>query len=329
MKVGITGANGFIGNHLTRYVTSLGHKVNAFLLQGTSDKLLENLPHQVFWGDVLETESLYPFLNSCDVLIHLAGFNRYWSRDPNVFHKLNVLGPINIAAACLATGIEKVVHVSSCITLGVSDQPVPRNENSEFNLSGKRFLYAETKKAGEDEMKIWASEKGLPVVIVNPASAIGEMDCGPTPIGEPIIDICKGWWPVWVDGGACFVDVHNLVQGLWLALEKGRAGEQYLLAGDNLTNKEFMSKIAKLAGKGRPKVRIPKSLLSLVAHCQEGIADHLTHRAPKLTVGMQGLIGKYLYYESAKAKDELGYNPIPCDGAMERSIQWFRSNGYI
>lgn len=329
MRVGITGANGFIGNHLTRRVTSLGHEVIAFLLRGTSDTVLENLPQQVFWGDVLDSESLHPFLNSCDVLFHLAGFNRYWSRDPEVFHKLNVLGPINIASACLVTGIKKMVHVSSCITLGASEQPVPRNEGSEFNLSGKRFLYAETKKAGEDEMKHWARDKGLPVVIVNPASAIGEMDYGPTPIGAPIIDICKGMWPVWVEGGACFVDVHDLVQGLWLTLEKGRTGEQYLLAGDNLTNKEFMSKIAKLAGKGQPKVRIPKTLLSLVAHCQEGLADHLTHKAPKLTVGMQELIGKYLYYESSKAKDELGYNPKPCDGALERSIQWFKNNGYF
>jgi len=329
MRVGITGANGFIGNHLTRHVTSLGHEVIAFLLRGTSDTLLENLPQQVYWGDVLDTESLHPFLKSCDVLFHLAGFNRYWSRDPEIFHKLNVVGPTNIATACLSTGIEKMVHVSSCITLGASEQPVSRNEESEFNLSGKRFLYAETKKAGEDKMKHWAREKGLPVVIVNPASAIGEMDYGPTPIGEPIIDICKGMWPVWVEGGACFVDVHDLVQGLWLTLEKGRTGEQYLLAGDNLTNKEFMSKIAKLTGKGQPKVRIPKTLLSLVAHWQEGLADHLTHRAPKLTVGMQELIGKYLYYESSKAKDELGYNPMPCDGAMERSIQWFKNNGYF
>ena len=329
MRVGITGANGFIGNHLTRHVASLGHEVNAFLLRDTSDTLLENFTHQVYWGDVLNSESLHPFLKNCDVLFHLAGFNRYWSRDTKAFHRLNVIGPKNIATACMATGIEKIVHVSSCITLGVSEQPVTRNEKSEFNLAGKRFLYAESKKAGEDEMKLWAMEKGLPVVIVNPASAIGEMDYGPTPIGEPIIDICKGWWPVWVDGGACFIDVRDLVQGLWLALEKGREGQQYLLTGENLTNKDFMAEVAKHAGKGQPKVRVPKTLLGVVAHCQEWLANNITHKAPKLTVGMQGLIGKYLYYESAKASDELGFQPKPCDRAIERSIQWFRTNGYI
>ena len=329
MRVGITGANGFIGNHLTRHVISLGHEVVAFLLRGTSVSLLENLPRQIFWGDVLDIESLYPFLKNCDVLFNLAGFNRYWSKNPIVFHNLNVIGPTNIATACLATGIGKIVHVSSCITLGASEQPILRNEKSEFNLSGKQFLYAETKKAGEDEMKYWAREKGLPVVIVNPASAIGEMDYGPTPIGEPIIDICKGRWPFWVEGGACFVDVHDLVKGLWLALNKGREGEQYLLAGENLTNKEFMSRIAKIIGAKQPKVRIPKLLLNFVAHWQEGLANHLTHRAPKLTVGMKELIGKYLYYENSKAKNELGYNPVPCDGAIERSIHWFKNNGYF
>jgi dihydroflavonol-4-reductase len=316
MKVGITGANGFIGNHLTRYVASLGHEVIAFLLRDTSDTLLESYPHQVYWGDVIDSESLYPFLKSCDVLFHLSGFNRYWAKDPNIFNELNVISPNNIATACLSIGIKKIVHVSSCITLGVSEQPVTRNEKADFNMSGKRFLYAESKKAGEDQMKLSARENGLPVVIVNPASAIGEMDYGPTPIGAPIIDICKGWCPVWVDGGAYFIDVHDLVQGLWLAMEKGRTGQQYLLAGDNLSNRDFMIKIAKLAGKSPPKVRIPKSLLSIVAHSQEWLANHLTHKAPKLTVGMYELIEKYLYYDRAKAKDELGFNPVPCDTAV-------------
>jgi len=328
MRVGVTGANGFIGYHLISYILSLGHEVIAFLHNGTSDAILRKSAHQVFWGDITNMESLHPFLKNCDVLFHLAGFNRYWSRDPGVFYRTNSLGPQNIAAACMAAGIEKLVHVSSCITLGASDQPILRNEESEFNLYGSRFLYAETKKAGEDEMKRWARQKGLPVVIVNPASAIGEMDYGPTPIGKPIVDICNGLWPVYVDGGACFIDVKDAVRGLWLALEKGQRGEQYLLAGDNLSNKDFMIKVARLAGRKHPRVRIPKVLLGIVAHCEEWIADHLTYRTPKLTVGMHALIGRYLYFDGSKAKTVLGFEAGPCDAAIRRSIQWFRENGY-
>ena len=301
----------------------MGHEVVAFLLEGTSEELLEGVTEQLHWGSVLETESLYPFLEPCDVLIHLAGFNRYWARDPRTFHRLNVIGPRNVATACMSTGIERIVHVSSCITLGGSEDPIPRNEESAFNLAGGRFLYAESKKAGEEEMKKWATEKGFPVVIVNPAAAIGEMDYGPSPTGSPIIDICKGWWPVWVDGGANFMDVRDLVQGLWLALEKGREGQQYLLTGENLSNRDFMTKVASLAGKREPRLRIPKTLLGVVAHCQEWLADHVTHRAPQLTVGMHGLIGKYLYYEGGKAQKELGFIAKPCDQAIERAIQWF------
>ena len=329
MKVGITGANGFLGNHLARYVANLGHEVVPFLLEGTSKDLLEDVTDQVYWGSVLDPESLQPFVERCEVLIHLAGFNRYWSRDPGIFHSLNVIGPRNIAEVCMDTGIGKVVHVSSCITLGASELPVSRNEESEFNLANKRFLYAESKKAGEDEMKRWAAERGFPVVIVNPAAAIGEMDYGPSPTGSPIIDICKGRWPVWVDGGANFMDVRDAARGLWLALERGREGEQYLLTGDNLSNRAFMTEVAKLSGKTEPRFRVPKNLLGVVAHGQEWLADHLTHRPPKLTVGMHGLIGKYLYYESAKAEKELGFVAKPCDRAIERAIQWFKENRYI
>ena len=329
MRVGITGANGFIGNHLTRYLNSLGHETIAFLQRGTSESTLQGQASQIYWGDITRPETLTPFLKHCDTVFHLAGLNTYWTRNPGIFHEVNYDGTRNVAEACLAHGIKKLVHVSSCITLGASGDPVARNENAEFNLDGCRFLYAETKKAGEDVIKGMIRDKGLPAVIVNPTSAIGEMDFGPTPIGKPIADICRGMWPAYVAGGACFIDVHDVVRGLWLAMEKGRIGEQYLLAGDNLSNKEFMTKVALLAGKKRPKVRVPRPVLKTVAHLGEWYADNVSYRHPPLTVGMTSVIGKFLYFDGSKARDHLGFEAQPCDGAIQRCIEWFRETGRL
>jgi dihydroflavonol-4-reductase len=324
-RIGITGANGFIGAHLMRSAVAKGLRPVAFLQKDTSLVPIADLEgkYDAIVGDLLDPAGLDGFVSRCDAIFHLAGLNRYWVSDRNLFHQINVVGVQNISEACLKHGVQKVVHASSCITLGASDDPTPRNEEAPYNLAFK-FLYGETKKAGEEEIKRYVRERGLPAVIVNPTSAIGERDHAPTPIGKPIADIARGMWPVYVAGGACFIDVHDVVRALWLALEKGQIGGQYLLVGENLTNQQFMTQVAELAGVARPRFKVPKPMLNLVGAVGEWTADHLTKKAPALTSGMSGLIGKFLFFDGARAKNELGFTAGPVAPAIERCIQWFR-----
>lgn len=327
MTIGITGGNGFIGNHLLRSALARGHRPVVFIQRGTSRAPIAELEGRfdAVEGDLLEPDSVDRFLSRCTRVFHLAGFNRYWSADAATFERVNHEAVRIVAEKCLSHRIERLVHVSSCITLGASDVPEPRNERSGFNLSEIPFPYARTKKAGEEVIRELARTKGLPAVIVNPASAIGERDHGPTPIGKPIWDIAKGKWPVYVAGGACFIDVHDVVRGLWLAMERGKVGEQYLLAGENLTNREFMSRVAACAGVSQPKVRVPLPLLRAVASGAEWMADRVTRKEPVLTRGMTALIGKYLYFDGQKARDELGFEAGACTAAIQRSVEWFRA----
>ncbi len=326
--VGITGANGFIGAHLLRSAVHRGIRPVAFLQRGTSLASLADLQgkYDIVEGDVLDRASLDAFASRCESVVHLAGLNRYWAEDRGIFHQVNVVGARNVAEACLNRRVRKLVHVSSCITLGASESAGElRDEESPYNLAFD-FLYGETKKAGEQEVKRYVREYGLPAVIVNPTSAVGEQDFAPTPIGKPIADIARGMWPVYVAGGACFIDVHDVVRGLWLALERGKPGRQYLLVGENLTNQQFMSAVAELAGASRPRFKAPKPVLDLVAAVGEWTADHLTKKHPPLTPGMAGLIGKYLFFDGRRAEDELGFKAGPVAPAIERCIRWFQEN---
>ncbi|MFL5270962.1 MAG: NAD-dependent epimerase/dehydratase family protein [Anaeromyxobacteraceae bacterium] len=327
MRIGVTGASGFIGNHLVRFLLERGDRPVALLERGTDARALADLSgrYDERWGDLLDRASLDAFVKGCDRVIHLAGVNRYWADDPSVFERVNVEGARNVAEACLAHGVEKLVHASSCITLGASDRPVLRDEDSPFNLGDLDFAYATTKKAGEEEMKRLARERGLPVVIVHPTSAIGEMDHGPTPIGKPVADIARGLWPVYVAGGACFIDVKDAVRGIWLALERGAAGRQYVLAGENLSNREFISLVADVAGAPRPRVKVPRACLALLAGGLEWTADHLTRRHPAVTRSMARLVGRYLYFDGRRAREELGFEAGPVRGAIERAVRWFRA----
>ncbi len=326
MRIGITGANGFIGNHLVRHVLEGGHQPVAFLEAGSDPRPLADLAgrYDAVRGDLLDRRSLDRFVAACDVVVHLAGVNRYWAEDPTVFERVNVQGARNVAESCREHGIRKLVHASSCITLGASDEPVARDEDAPFNLGHLAFPYADTKRAGEEEMKRQAREHGLPVVIVNPTSAIGEMDYAPTPIGKPVADIARGLWPVYVAGGACFIDVKDVVRGIWLALEKGANGRQYLLAGENFTNREFMSLVAEVAGARRPRFKVPRAALMALAAGLEWTADHVSRRHPAVTRSMASLVGRYLYFDGARARNELGFAPGPVRPGIERAVRWFR-----
>jgi dihydroflavonol-4-reductase len=326
MRIGITGGNGFIGNHLLRSAIANGHRPVVFLQRGSPLAPIQDLEGQydAVEGDLLDARSHEGFVAQVDHLYHLAGFNRYWTKDPRTFHQVNVEGVRAIAEACLAHGVKKLVHASSCITRGASDAPTLRDEDSGYNLGHLPFLYGETKTAGEEEMKRYAKERGLPVVIINPTSAVGECDWGPTPIGKPIADIARGMWPVYVAGGACFIDVHDVVRALWLALEKAEPGSQYLLVGENLTNQAFMTMVAECAGVRPPRLKVPKPLLSVVARASEAWANNVSHAHPSLTVGMNGLIGKYLFFSGERAARDLGFTAGPVRPAIERCIRWFR-----
>src|SRR5512146_1546428 len=326
MRIGVTGANGFIGSHLVRYLLERNHRPVAFLQRGTDARPIADLrgEYDEVRGDLLDPDSLDGFVGQCDVVVHLAGINRYWAEDASVFQRVNVDGARNVAEACRKHGIRKLVHASSCITLGASDGPVERDEEAPFNLGGLDFPYAATKKAGEEVMKRAAVESGLPVVIVNPTSAIGEMDYAPTPIGKPVADIARGVWPVYVAGGACFIDVKDAARGIWLALEKGAIGRQYLLVGQNLSNRDFMSLVAEVAGAPRPRVKIPRACLAAVALGLEWTADHVTRRHPAVTRSMAALVGRYLYFDGTRARTELGFEAGPVRAAVERAVEWFR-----
>jgi dihydroflavonol-4-reductase len=323
--IGITGANGFIGAHLLRSAVARGLRPVAFMQRGSSLAPIADLAGrcELVEGDLREPASVDAFVARCGAVFHLAGLNRYWVPDRAQFHAINVAGARGVADACIRHRVERVVHASSCITLGASDVPVPRDEDAAYNLAFA-FPYGETKRAGEDEIKQAVRDRGLPAVIVHPASAIGEQDFAPTPIGASIADIARGRWPVYVAGGACFIDVHDVVRGLWLAMERGEVGRQYLLAGENLTHQQFMTRVAELAGVPPPRVKLPGPVLDLIGAACEWAADHVTRRPPPLTRGMTGLIGKFLFFDGARAQRELGFLAGPVAPAIERCIRWFR-----
>ena len=153
-------------------------------------------------------------------------------------------------------------------------------------------------------------------MIVNPSTPIGALDFKPTPTGRIIVDFLNRRMPAYVETGLNIVDVEDVARGHLLAAERGRIGEKYILGGENLTLKEFLGRLAAIAGLPAPKMRIPYAVAFGYALGAEAFARTVTRRAPRASLTEVRMARKRMFFDSSKARAELGYSPGPIDAAI-------------
>jgi dihydroflavonol-4-reductase len=172
-----------------------------------------------------------------------------------------------------------------------------------------------------------AARAGVPVVVVNPSTPMGALDLKPTPTGRIIVDFLNRRMPAYVDTGLNLVDVSDVAQGHLLAAERGRVGEKYILGGENLTLREMLERLARISGLPAPRVRLPYAVAFGFALGAEAVSRVLTHRAPRASVTEVRMSRKHMFFDSAKARRELGYSPRPVDAALAAAVEFFRKTG--
>jgi dihydroflavonol-4-reductase len=112
------------------------------------------------------------------------------------------------------------------------------------------------------------------------------------------------------------------------AFEKGRAGERYILGGENLTLKQILDRLAVITGLPSPTVKLPYIFALAAGVVDETVTGRILGREPRATIDAVRMGRKKMFITSAKAERELGWRSVPVDGALQRSVDWFRSNGY-
>ncbi len=241
-KVLITGATGFIGNHVTRLCLEKGDQVRVMVMPGEDRSPLDGMDVEFVEGNLLDVDSLKAAVQGVEQLYHLAAMFAIWTKDPDLHYKINVDGTRGIMEAALAAGIEKIVYTSSVAAIGIVGNGQPSNENTAFNAWPWASEYILSKFISHQLVKGMVSD-GLPVTMVMPGLPFGPGDRAPTPTGTMIIRTLEGKMKNFWDGGVCPVDVRDVAAGHVLAMEKGRIGESYILANKegNMTNKEFLN----------------------------------------------------------------------------------------
>ena len=349
MLVLVTGATGFLGSHVARVLTAEGAELR-LLVRPTSDlRNIADLNAERALGDLRDPASIEKAISGCEVVFHVAADYRLWVRDPDQMYRSNVEGTRTLLEAARKQAVRRVVYTSSVATMGfgsngrggaqVSAQTAVADkehreigcltdEDSPVSLDDMIGHYKRSKFMAE-QVVFEAARSGSDVVIVNPTTPIGERDIKPTPTGRIVLDFLKGKFPAYVETGLNLVDATECARGHIQALEKGKSGERYILGGENLTLKQILDRLATITGLESPTVKLPYVFAFAAGVVDEMVTGRFLRGEPRATIDAVRMGRKMMFVSSAKAERELGWQMVPVDGALRRSVEWFRANGYV
>ncbi len=327
MKALVTGATGFLGSSVMRCLLTAGHEVRVLTRPNNDRRNLANFPIEICEGDLLDPPSLKKATTGCDSLFHVAADYRLWVPNPDTMNAINVKGTHDLMLAAAEAGIKQIVYTSSVAALGLNTDGSPANEDTPSTLATKTGYYKQSKFLAEQTVTNLVKQHNLPIIIVNPSTPIGPCDVKPTPTGRIVLDTLLGKMPAYINTGLNIAHVDDIAQGHLLALQHGKIGERYILGGDNLSLLEILKTIDQIIGKQTKRINLPANLMLPVAWSMERIA-YLTKKEPRATTDSIRMAKKLMFFSSAKAQRELGYQHRPVTEALQDAITWFQENKY-
>lgn len=323
MKTAVTGAAGFIGTNLVNLLVENGHEVIAI------DRVAPASPETreaVTWvsGDVLDLDSMTKALEGVEVVYHLVAVITLKHED-ELCWRINTEGARTVAQAALTVGARRMVHCSSIDSYSNSvatiDEKSPRSTGADLPV------YQRSKWGGEVAIRE-TIESGLDAVICNPTGVYGPVDLpNLSRINQLLFDSARGRLPGMVNSQYDLVDARDVAAGLYLAGEKGRTGENYLLGGHMGSLLQVCRLAARRAGKRGPRFAVPMGLLNAAIPVIEPIGKLLKNDAlsraafNKLTVSPA--------VDITKARTELGYDPRSTETTVNEFVDFLLGSGRL
>ncbi len=324
----VTGASGFVGWAVARIAQQKGFAVRVLVRATSPRRNIEGLDAQVAVGDMRDEASMRAALHGARYLLHVAADYRLWAPDPTEIERANLEGTEATMRAALREGVERIVYTSSVATLKAKQSGESVDETAPMTAQQAIGVYKRSKVLAERAVERMIAQDGLPAVIVNPSTPIGPRDVKPTPTGRIIVEAALGKIPAFVDTGLNLVHVDDVAAGHFLALERGKIGERYILGGENLPLQAMLADIAALTGRKPPTISLPRWPLYPLAMGAEAVAK-VTKREPFITVDALRMSKNKMYFSSAKAERDLGYRARPYREGLRDALDWFRDAGYL
>jgi dihydroflavonol-4-reductase len=320
MRVFVTGGTGFIGGHVVSKLRDRGDQVVALVRNPEKAMALTELGCELVTGGVTDGDAVREGISKCDAAIHMAAIYEVGipKGKRTAMYEANVLGTETVLRAALDTKVPRVVYVSTVAAFGNTEGKVV--DESYQHKGNYTSYYDETKHQAHQIARRLIDDEGLPCVIVQPGGVYGPGDH--SQIGNMIDQFLKGRMPLipFPELGFNLVHVDDVADGILLALDKGRIGEQYVLGGQISTIREAMETLAKVSGKKAPKRAMPTAVMKGIVPIGPVIGPLLGY-PPNMKELITSADGVTWWAKHDKAMEELGYSPRPLERGIRDTLE--------
>ncbi len=317
MKAFVTGGTGFIGHHVIRKLVERGYEVYALIRSEKNRAKIEALGAQAVFGDITHLDTMREGMIGSDVVFHLAALYQVGVHDNKHIERINVDGTRNVLGLAFELEIPKIIYTS---TVGVfGDTKGLLVEEGFVQNEPLNTLYERTKWQAHYDIALPLIELGAPIIIVMPGGVYGPGDS--SIFGQLMRYFYQGKLPILsgADTMLTFAHVDDVAEGHVLAAEKGKIGEEYILAGSPVTLKDLTNLWAKLSGKPAPWLNISAKYVRPLAPLFDFIAQKFP--LPEFATGEAVCsLGSTYIARSSKAWGRLGWRPRSLEEGLTETL---------
>lgn len=323
----ITGAAGLVGNVLTKQLVENGEKVRAIVTKRDNLESLQGLDIEIHVGDVRDEKFLEETFFGASTVYHLAGIISINSGQSELIEAVNIGGTQNVIDACLKVDVKKLIYMSSVHALKELPHGKLIDETAPVSPDDVIGDYAKSKARATLAVKA-SINQGLDAIVVYPSGIIGPGNYTVSNMGQLLIDFSKGRIPILIEGTYDFVDVRDVVTGTIAAAQIGKAGDDYILSGYQITLKQLFSIISNLTGQKIPKLFLPNWLLKWFIPLSNFMAKR-AKKSPTLTSYALYSLASNSLFSHEKANDKLDYYPRHITRTIEDTLNWYKEIGKL
>lgn len=326
MRILLTGAGGFIGSYVLKFLLNAGYNTNILVRDNSKLFNTGNTKLKVITGSITDTGAVNESTRGCDIVIHMAALVRSSAQNPNDFFETNVQGTLNLLKASEKNKIKKFIFISSLSAFDTIKQLII---NEESLIKPKKYFseYAESK-AKAEELVLEYSKSGFSYIILYPTRVFG---IGPLTDAngatKAVSLYLKNKLPFVINGGKQFSSwafAEDVALGIVNAVNNPIFNERYILGGENKTLSDVYDLADRISGRKHLRINLKNSIALFLASAIE-FQSKLFNKKPLVTREWLGYVMEGQKVSSEKAIAQLNYQITPIETALVKTIRWLNT----
>jgi dihydroflavonol-4-reductase len=325
VKIAVTGATGFVGQNLCRFLERYGHSLYAIARDKEKGKVFSDTI-RLAYGDVTKLETLNSAFSGMQAVIHLAALFNHPEASWEDYISVNVEGTRNVMKAAVQNGVKQVIH---CSTVGVAFRSgsLPFSEDTPYSpLQWDKY---ETSKCEGEKLALnYHGKKKLNVTVLRPAQVYGPGDRSKAKFYRMVK---KG---ILINPGNTLkhpIFIEDLCRAFELALNRRDLGGNVFIIGNQnaISLKELITIVADNLGAKKPNIYLPAAPITLIFTIVEKSCRILGVKPPVFRRSMD-FFTKSVSFDVSKAQKELGFkSEMELALGVSETADWYIQEGLI